>query len=76
MKIHIDLKSALVGLALGALAMLAVGAADSSGVGRYQCSAATGMLMIVDTATGQAWAIQPAGVSITGAPAGFFDIKR
>lgn len=79
MKVEIDLKSALLGLALGAVSVIAVGAAAApaaSPIGRYDCSAAQGMLMILDTATGQAWALQPGGVSITGAPAGFFDRKN
>jgi hypothetical protein len=80
MKMNIDLKSALFGLALGAMTVFAVGAADESSSspphGRYQGAAGTGILLIVDTVTGQAWAIQPGSVSITGAPAGFFDIKK
>ena len=79
MKMNIDLKSALFGLALGAMTILAVGAANSSSsppLGRYHCAAGTGILLIVDTATGQAWALQPGSVSITGAPAGFFDNKQ
>jgi hypothetical protein len=79
MKINIDLKSALFGLALGAMTIIAVGAENSSSSstpGRYHCAAGQGILLIVDTATGQAWALQPGGVSITGAPAGFFDQKR
>jgi hypothetical protein len=79
MKINIDLKSALFGLALGSMTILAVGAANSSSsppLGRYQGAAGQGILLIVDTATGQAWALQPGGVSITGAPAGFFENKK
>ena len=79
MKMNIDLKSALFGLALGAMTMLAVGAADSSSSaphGRYQGAAGTGILLIVDTVTGQAWAIQPGSVTITGAPGGFFEKKN
>jgi hypothetical protein len=79
MKMNIDLKSALFGLALGALTMFVIGAADSSStapLGRYQGAAGTGILLIVDTVTGQAWAIQPGSVSITGAPAGFFEQKK
>jgi hypothetical protein len=77
MHTKIDLKSALCGLALGVLALFAVGATDtpSHPIGRYQCSAAIDLLLIVDTTTGQAWAIRPGNVSITGAPAGFFDKK-
>ena len=60
MKATIDFKSALCGLILGALAMLALGAESSSnGVGRYQVSAAAGLGIIVDTKTGQAWCFGP-----------------
>jgi len=79
MNINIDLKSALFGLVLGAMTMLAVGATDSSTslpTGRYHCAAGQGVLLIVDTVNGQAWAMQPGGVSITGAPAGFFEQKK
>ena len=79
MKMNIDLKSALVGLTLGAMTVLAVGAANSSSsppTGKYQCAAGQGILLIVDTVTGQAWALQPGGVSITGAPLGFFEPKK
>jgi len=78
MKTQIDLKSALCGLALGVLVMLAVGAAEGDSqqsFGRYQCSSSSEFLLITDTITGQAWAIRPGGISITGAPAGFFDKK-
>ena len=60
MKMNIDLKSVLFGLALGAITMLAVGTGDSAAsrpLGRYQGAAAQGLLLIVDTATGQAWAL-------------------
>lgn len=77
MKLNIDIKSAAVGLALGILAMSVMGAGESESVkgGRFQCSAGTDLLLIVDTHTGQAWAIRPAGTSITGAPSGFFEQK-
>jgi hypothetical protein len=79
MKMNIDFKSSLFGLILGAMTMLAVGAANpasSPSLGRYHCAAGQGILLIVDTVTGQAWALQPGGVSITGAPAGFFESKK
>jgi hypothetical protein len=79
MEINIDLKSALSGLALGVMTMLALGAADSASsppLGRYHCAAGQRILLIVDTVTGQAWAMQPGGVTITGAPAGFFERKK
>jgi len=80
MNTKIDLKSALCGLVIGVLAMLAIGATESSSnpIGRYQCSAAIDLMLIVDTATGQAWATRPAGLSITGSAGGvggFFEKK-
>ena len=78
MNTKIDLKSALCGLAVGVLAMLAIGAAtsDSSKNGRYTCAAGgDSLLLIVDSETGQAWALRPGGVSITGSPGGFFEKK-
>jgi len=62
MKTQIDLKSALCGLIIGALAMFALGASDSTGTfgGRYQIVAfnAAGMepnAMVIDTQTGKVW---------------------
>lgn len=60
MKIQIDLKSALAGLALGIIAMLAIGAGtESNPIGKYQISTSTGInggfAIMVDTQTGQAW---------------------
>ena len=78
MNTKIDLKSALCGLAIGVLAMLAIGAGtgDASKHGRYTCAAGgESILLIVDSETGQAWALRPGGVSITGSPAGFFEQK-
>jgi hypothetical protein len=77
MKNKLDLKSILCGLSAGILVTLAVGAgiSPSTPTQRYQCSASDSYLLIVDTATGQAWAMAPTGVSITGAPAGFFAQK-
>ncbi len=73
----IDLKSSVVGICVGVLLTLALGAADSdpNPGRRFQCSASDSFLLIVDTVTGQAWALAPRGVSITGSPAGFFDKK-
>jgi len=58
MKIQIDLKSALCGLFIGALAMFTIGAGSSS-TGRYQITASItpfGMCsFVVDTQTGEVW---------------------
>lgn len=60
MKTQIDLKSALCGLVVGVLAMLAIGAGTSSNeIGRYQTSTGQNSSVIVDTITGKAWAFQP-----------------
>ena len=60
MKVNIDFKSALCGLILGVLAMLAIGAeAPSNVLGRYQVSAGPNLGIILDTKTGQAWAFGP-----------------
>jgi hypothetical protein len=77
MKLNIDMKSAAVGLALGILAMFVIGAgeSESSKAAHYQVSTGPDLICIVDTQTGQAWAIRPAGTSITGAPMGFFEKK-
>lgn len=60
MKITIDLKSALCGLAIGLVAMLLIGAGTSSNsVGRYKIVTGTsdgkGFALILDTQTGQVW---------------------
>ena len=77
MKTQIDIKSALCGLAVGIVAMLALGATDaaSNRFSRYQCSSGSNIMLIVDTTTGQAWGLQPGGVTLTGSPGGFFDKK-
>ncbi len=74
MNTKIDLKSALCGLVVGVLAMLAIGAGDSSNqVGRYKIAGGAGAFAIIDTATGQAWCANTA--SITGVHPGFWDKK-
>ena len=63
MKTQIDLKSALCGLAVGVLAMLAIGAETSpNGPGRYQAQlvstsypADRGYALVIDTQTGKVW---------------------
>ena len=77
MKTTIHLKSLLIGAGMGVVALLAIGAGESGSppLGRYQGSSGGDVLLIVDTATGRAWALRPNGVSISGAPAGFFDKK-
>jgi hypothetical protein len=55
MNTKIDLKSALCGLAVGILVMLATGAAFPSSPMRYQIAGAANYFMVVDTTTGQVW---------------------
>ena len=56
MKIQIDIKSALFGLALGVVAMSAIGAGTSaSEAGRYQVSVGQDFFAVVDTKTGEVW---------------------
>jgi hypothetical protein len=78
MTTKIDLKSALCGLALGILAMLAIGASGSpNAVGKYQVATGAGFVTIIDTTTGQAWGANlsapPPGFQ--GIPGGFWDKK-
>ena len=75
MKTQIDIKSALCGLAVGVLAMLAIGAGTSSNqLGRYQVSSAAGFAILIDTQTGQAW-MNMAG-SQNRNDSNFFDVKQ
>ena len=56
MNTKIDLKSTLLGLAIGVLALLALGAGSpSSEVGRYRAVGSTPYFLLVDTVTGQVW---------------------
>ncbi|MBE0540117.1 MAG: hypothetical protein IH623_01840 [Verrucomicrobia bacterium] len=74
MNSKIDFKSALCGLAVGVLAMLAIGAGEPSNpVGRYQTAAGFGFFMTVDTATGQAWLANVSAQQLRGIPADFFE---
>jgi hypothetical protein len=77
MNTKIDLKSALLGLCIGLVAVLAIGAGEgeSRPVGRYQSSAGGELLLIVDSVTGRAWCVRPGGTSISGSPGGFFEKK-
>ena len=74
MNTKIDLKSALWGLAVGVLGVLAIGAAESSNsTGRYQVAGGAGSFTIIDTATGQAWGANTA--SLSGIQPGFWEKK-
>ncbi|HVM50082.1 MAG TPA: hypothetical protein VMU04_18785 [Candidatus Acidoferrum sp.] len=78
MNTQIDLKSALVGLGVGVLIMLAVGAAGpATDVGRYQACTGAGFVTIIDTTTGQAWGANLSAPvpGFQGVPGGFWDKK-
>ena len=56
MNTKIDLKSALLGLALAVLAVIALGAAPASTqVGRYKLFGSMPYFLLVDSVTGQVW---------------------
>lgn len=56
MKTSIDIRSALIGLAIGVLVTLAIAATSSPGsIGRYQIAGTGNHGLIIDTATGQVW---------------------
>jgi len=81
MKIQIDLKSAVCGLIIGVAAMFAIGADSSGGSpGRYQLSSGGGggqpCVVMVDTATGKAWAFQPPSTAQWRTDGNFFDPKN
>jgi hypothetical protein len=71
MKIQIDLKSAVCGLAIGIAAMFVMGADSKSGeVGRFQISHTSSgnggdYITIIDTKTGEVWS-HPAGTEGMG----------
>jgi hypothetical protein len=52
-------KQLIIGIIVGIVATLAVGAALEKGtnIGRYQVSAGLDLAVIVDTATGQSWTL-------------------
>jgi hypothetical protein len=78
MKTLIDIKSALVGIVVGVLAVLAVGAGTSSNeVGRYQISSNPNFSVMVDTKTGQAWGsvCAPSTGSAIHSDSNFFEAK-
>ena len=72
----IDLKSALCGLAIGVLAMVAMGATGQTSTnGRYQVAGGYGFFTIIDTTTGQAWGANFSNPGISGAQPGYWDAK-
>jgi hypothetical protein len=76
MNTKIDLKSALCGLAVGVLAMLAIGAATpSNAIGRYQVASGSGFVTIIDTTTGRAWGANLTTPGVQTMYQGFWDQK-
>jgi hypothetical protein len=75
MKIQIDLKSAVCGLAVGIAAMFVMGADSSNPVGKYQIATGQNSSVIVDTTTGKAWAFQPISTSDFKNSPNFWDAK-
>ena len=58
MKIQIDLKSALLGVGIGVLAVFTIGAGTSSNpVGKYQVAVGAPGAAVLDTQTGEVWAM-------------------
>jgi hypothetical protein len=56
MKKQMDIKSALIGLLAGIVAMLAIGASSSTPtVGRYRVWGTASETFVIDTVTGQVW---------------------
>ena len=57
MKKNIEIKSVLIGVFIGIVAMLAMGASSSqtSAVDRYRLGAAGSHGLVIDTVTGQVW---------------------
>ena len=77
MKTHIDIKSALLGMLIGGLAIFATGAGTAGNDnGRYQVSSGQGNAVIIDTQTGQAWAYTPATTVAIRNDGNFFDKKN
>lgn len=77
MKIQIDLKSALIGLAVGVLAMFALGAESSSNlIGKYQATTGAGFGLIIDTTSGKVWFANVSAANMVQVDKGFFEPKE
>jgi hypothetical protein len=55
MNTRIDIKSALIGLLLGIMATVAIGASSPRMVGRYQLTGVGNHGLIIDTTSGKIW---------------------
>ena len=71
MKSRIDLKSAVLGLGIGVLTIVAIAAGDSTQnrVGRYQLGGnQVGPTLMIDTVTGQVWGINSTTAQLRNDP--------
>ena len=71
MKSRIDLKSAVLGLGIGVLAIIAVAAGEKpqSQIGRYQLGGnQVGPTLMIDTVTGQVWGINSTTAQLRNDP--------
>ena len=80
MKAKIDLKSALMGVALGILTMCVIAAESSSKpTGRYQIAGGSangdGHFAVLDTVTGQTWCARMSGNALQPMNTGFTEKK-
>ena len=73
----IDLKSAVCGLAVGVLAMFAIGATEqSNGPGRYSVAIGSNHDLVIDTQTGRVWNLRLTNAGdIKGTDADFYSPK-
>lgn len=76
MKIQIDVKSVLCGLAVGVAAMFVIGAGEPSNqVGRFQSAGGSGFFITIDTVTGKTWFANVSAANLTRIDGDFFDKK-
>ena len=76
MNAKIDVKSALLGLVLGMIATVAIGAASSPGqVGRYQIGGTSNRGFVIDSVTGRVWSSY-FGSSVGTSDKNFFQPKN
>ena len=71
MKSRIDLKSAVLGLGIGVLTVLAIAAGErpQSQIGRYQLGGnQVGPTLMIDTVTGQVWGINSTTAQLRNDP--------
>jgi hypothetical protein len=70
-KKHLSLSSVVIGFLLALCLMLAVGAASSDGLGRYQCCSAGSSdisVFVIDTQTGRTWRLSRTDTYDLGTP--------